>query len=170
MSYIVSNTKDYMVRDVLSGVDKTVDGKCSSCGGCCTNFLALTDAEISRIKKYVREHDIRPCSHGFTAPLKEAVVDMICPFRDENKKICTVYEVRPFICQHYQCNKTVEEFALDAFKEDPDYAKRKRHYINMRLTFFGADGANTLAGQLEATRMMAFKQKAVFGAHTDEWL
>lgn len=168
MTYQACNVYDYLQKPVdRESVDNCVDGKCSCCGSCCTNFLALSDAEICRIKKYIRKHDIKPCSHGFTAPLTVLPVDMICPFRDEEKKICTIYEARPFICRHYRCNKTVKEFFLEAFKEDPGYARRKRSYINMRLTFFGAEN---MEDQIKLTRVMAMKQKAAFGSHTDEWL
>lgn len=33
----------------------TVDGKCSKCGNCCSDILPLSDDEIRRIHKYVRQ-------------------------------------------------------------------------------------------------------------------
>ena len=55
-------------------------------------------------------------------------------------------------------------------KNRPDFRPEKTNYINIRLTFFGADDKETMKGQLDVSRMMAFKQKEAFGAHTDAWL
>lgn len=170
MSYMVSNTHDYLQKDDFSNVDHCINGTCSNCGSCCTNFIPVTDAEISRIKKFIRKHDIRPCSHGFEAPLRDPAIDMICPFRDDEKKTCRIYEVRPAICEGYQCNRSPAECAQVMRRNRPGFRPEQVHYINVRLTFFGADEVNTLAGQLQVSRMMAFKQKMAFGANTDEWL
>lgn len=166
MTYQAHNVYDWLHETMpVETVDFCIDGKCSCCGSCCTNFLALSDAEIRRIKRFITANNIKPCCHGVSAPLTERPVDMICPFRDEEKKICTVYAVRPLICRGYQCNKSLKQFAKDMFKKG--YNKERRHYINVRLTFFGADD---FENQVNMTRVMAMKQKAAFGARVDEWL
>lgn len=166
MTYQSWNIKDYLQKETdRESVDHCINGKCSGCGSCCTNFLAVTDQEINRIRKYIRAHDIKPCSHGFAAPLATQPVDMVCPFRDDEKKICTIYEVRPLICWGYQCNKTLAQFARDMYGKN--YIRGKRHYINLRLTFFGAEN---MEDQVNLTRVMAMKQKAAFGIDADEWL
>lgn len=171
MTYQVHNVRNWLHEDIaVEAVDNCIDGECSRCGSCCTNFLALSDAEIHRIKRFIAANNIKPCSHGFLAPLTEQPVDMVCPFRDEEKKICTIYEVRPAICEGYQCNRTPDECAMVMRKNRPDFRPEKTNYINIRLTFFGADDKETMKGQLDVSRMMAFKQKVAFGAHTDAWL
>ena len=166
MTYQSWNVMDFLQKEIdCDSVDSCINGKCSNCGSCCTNFLAVTDQEISRIRNYIRKHNIKPCSHGFTAPMAKQPVDMICPFRDEEKKLCTIYEVRPLICWGYQCNKTLEAFAADMFRKG--YVRGKRHYVNLRLTFFGAEN---MEDQVTMTRVLAMKQKKAFGIDADEWL
>ena len=166
MTYQAHNVRNWLHEGIaIEAVDNCVDGECSCCGSCCTNFLALSDAEIRRIKRFIAANNIKPCSHGFSAPLTERPVDMVCPFRDEEKKICTIYVVRPLICWGYQCNKTLKQFAKEMIQKG--YNKEQRHYINVRLTFFGADN---MEDQVNMTRVMAMKQKAAFGAQVEEWL
>ena len=44
------------VGDVLnsSPTNLTKKGKCTGCGECCSNILPLSDAEIKRIKDYIK--------------------------------------------------------------------------------------------------------------------
>ena len=39
--------------------DFTKDGKCSSCGQCCSNLLPLSNNEIRKIKEYIKKHGIK---------------------------------------------------------------------------------------------------------------
>ena len=84
------------------------DGKCSNCGECCSNILPLTQKEIKRIKKYISKHNIKPCEHVYNV-LRDKPVDMICPFRDNVNKRCTIYEVRPLVCRLYMCSNGIDE-------------------------------------------------------------
>ena len=108
-------------------IDFTVNGKCSSCGKCCSNLLPLSDREIKRIKTYVAKHHIKEQRHNVAVG-----VDMTCPFRDEANRKCLIYEIRPAICQQFMCNHTHE----DIMKAKLDF-----HQINkpvfMRSVFFG---------------------------------
>ena len=49
MTYQSWNIKDYLQKETdRESVDHCINGKCSGCGSCCTNFLAVTDQEINR--------------------------------------------------------------------------------------------------------------------------
>ena len=107
--------------------DYTCEGKCSNCGKCCSNMLPLTRKEIKAIKAYVKKHHIKEQRHNAAVG-----VDMTCPFRDEGKRICLIYEVRPSICESFICNR------------DPEFLQKSklRHHnrglvVPMRSEFFG---------------------------------
>lgn len=109
----------------------TIDGKCSKCGNCCSDILPLSDDEIRRIRKYVRQNGIRESKH--LIPVANPVLDMTCPFRDNGKKICTIYDVRPEICRQFICNN--EQRA----KMNRKRLRVGRRVFSMREVFFGAD-------------------------------
>ena len=115
-----------MIDDVIVK-DFTKDGKCSNCGQCCSNLLPLSEAEIKRIKAYIKKHGIKEQRHNVMVG-----VDMTCPFRDERNKKCLIYEIRPAICREFMCNHT----HADILKAKLDF-----HNINqavfMRAEFFG---------------------------------
>lgn len=115
-----------MIDDVIVK-DFTKDGKCSNCGQCCSNLLPLSEAEIKRIKAYIKKHGIKEQRHNALM-----AVDMTCPFRDERNKKCLIYEIRPAICREFMCNHT----HADILKAKLDF-----HNINqavfMRAEFFG---------------------------------
>lgn len=115
-----------MIDDVIVK-DFTKDGKCSNCGQCCSNLLPLSEAEIKRIKAYIKKHGIKEQRHNALM-----AVDMTCPFRDERNKKCLIYDIRPAICREFMCNHT----HADILKAKLDF-----HNINqavfMRAEFFG---------------------------------
>ena len=79
------DTIEQMIKDMKNGVyDFTKDGKCSSCGSCCSRYLTLLSKELKEIKRYVKKHHIKPKEHIF--PTTEPMLDMVCPFRDEENK------------------------------------------------------------------------------------
>lgn len=104
----------------------TANGKCSNCGKCCSNCLPLSEAEIKRIKAYIKKHGIKEQRHNFASG-----VDMTCPFRDERNKKCLIYEIRPAICREFMCNHTHE----DIVKAKRDIHKTNRA-VFMRAEFF----------------------------------
>ena len=54
-------TIEQMIKDMEHGVyDFTKDGKCSSCGSCCSNYLPLSSKELKEIKRYVKKAYIQP--------------------------------------------------------------------------------------------------------------
>ena len=109
-------------------VDYTKDGKCSRCGECCGDFLPISDAEIERIRSYIRHHHIKENVNL----VMDSPINFKCPFRDDSRKICTIYEIRPEICRSFMCN-------YDRFKINANKAlfHQKYNVISMRGTFFG---------------------------------
>ena len=106
----IDNTKiaslEEVITDYSNGLhDFTVNGKCSGCGGCCSNVLPLTQKEIDRIHKYISNHNIKRQNH-IPSIVVNGAMDMMCPFLDTSKeKKCTIYDARPMICREFICNK-----------------------------------------------------------------
>lgn len=113
--------------DYIVVKDFTKNGKCSNCGKCCTNLLPLSDAEVKRIKSYIKKHKIKEQRHNVAVG-----VDMTCPFRDEANRKCLIYEIRPAICRQFVCNHTYE----DIKQAKIDFHKTNK-IVFMRHEFFG---------------------------------
>lgn len=79
-----------------------LDGRCSRCGECCGLFIPFNDEDINRIKKYVQLHNIKPFNR---LDMEKNTFKAHCCFYDENKKECTIYAVRPFVCKDFRCNR-----------------------------------------------------------------
>lgn len=107
--------------------DFTIDGKCSGCGSCCSGVLPLSKLEVSRIKSYIKQKNIKEYRQNVMQG-----IDGTCPFRDEKEKKCTIYPIRPEICKHFMCNHTYE----DIMKSKMDFHAR-RDVVFMRDEFFG---------------------------------
>ena len=123
-------TLEQVIMDMKSGVlDFTKDGECSNCGQCCSNFLPMSVKDAKRIKDYVQRKHIQECVHR--PPTADPVKDYTCPFRDDEKRICTIYEVRPAICRDFRCDKPRKNIEAD---------KRMYHkrfdILDMRESFF----------------------------------
>lgn len=110
----------------------TKDGKCSGCGNCCSNLLPMSRKEIEIIRKYMKKHHIKESKHLF--PLAKKAIDMTCPFRDNDKGICTIYEVRPEICKKFICDSEKR------VKHNRKLLRQTREIIDVRETFFGERG------------------------------
>ena len=96
---------------------------CSGCGGCCGNFLPLSNGEINVIKRHLKTHPEITAYDGCA---------MDCPFlNDKEKDRCQIYEIRPAICKGFRC---IDE------GPSPELAKRmvqkKMRPVSMRETFF----------------------------------
>ena len=125
----VGTLGDYIDAEKNGLIDFTDDdGKCSGCGSCCSNLLPMTEHEIAVIRRYIKIHKIT--AEVRRPPMLEPVVDMMCPFRDENAKKCKIYEVRPLICRDFQCDKGPKG-------ADPALFREKHRLVMMRETFFG---------------------------------
>lgn len=104
----------------------TCNGKCSGCGQCCGDILHLSKKEIKEIDKYVKQHQIKATPRSVMVSY-----DNTCPFRDNEKRICKIYEVRPQICRVFKCDKTPEE----AY-QNREFNNQTRLARSMRSLFF----------------------------------
>lgn len=52
------STLNTLLNRKVEITDFSKDGKCSDCGGCCNDILPLTNADINRIKNYVKKNNI----------------------------------------------------------------------------------------------------------------
>ena len=123
-------TLEKCMQDMQNGVyDYTRDGECSSCGNCCSRILPVSGKEVRRISEYIRKHHIKECVNR--PPTSVPVQDWTCPFRDNMKRICTIYEVRPAICRDFRCDKPRKQ--IDA---DKRMYHGKYNVVDMREEFF----------------------------------
>lgn len=114
-------------NDVKHGVyNFTKDGKCVSCGNCCTAILPVTKEELKAIKRYIKRKHIKPVKNI------NVDLDLTCPFRNDTEKKCNIYEVRPAICRDFKCDKPQK--MIDGTKEKYNYDNRF-YTVNMRSIF-----------------------------------
>lgn len=109
--------------------DYTVNGKCSSCGACCTDLLPLSQGEVIKIKKYILKHNIKEQRHNALSG-----IDMTCPFRDDVNHKCTIYEIRPAICKQFICNHSISDI-----QKSKMYFHKINRVVLMRKEFFGSN-------------------------------
>lgn len=110
-------------------VDYTINGKCSGCGQCCSNYLPLSDREIKNIHRYIAKHPVKETAR---VPLSKGVFIMTCPFLDDikSKDKCKIYDVRPAICRCFQCNQSAKDI-----EKNKNLLHYRRRIINMREEF-----------------------------------
>ena len=113
--------------------DKTIKGKCSCCGDCCSNRLPMNQEEIKEIKHYIKLHDIKPTIRKSILDVRP-VIDLRCPFLDETKELkCKIYPVRPQICREFICNVGRK------FVPSKEVLDGRHHNVNVRETFFSKE-------------------------------
>jgi Fe-S-cluster containining protein len=98
---------------------------CKGCGECCSQFLPVTDMEIRVIKKYAKDHEIKPNYQP-----------IMCPFFDLNTRLCKIYEVRPYICKKYDCRK---HKSGQLFQSIDNYFVKHGKITDMGAVFCGGD-------------------------------
>ena len=125
---------DVMQRDSTTCVDCSINGKCSNCGDCCNDILPLTNADINRIKQYIKKNKIKQIYHGCYVDM---LLDVMCPFRDETNKKCTIYEVRPYICRIFTCHNFDQQFKTKEVLKYKKFYEAKPKKLSMKMTFFG---------------------------------
>ena len=124
-------TIEQVISDMKAGVyDHTKGGECSGCGQCCADFLPISQGEIKRIRKYVRDNRITEQKH--IPPTVEPVEDWTCPFRNDMEQKCEIYPVRPAICRDFRCDKPRKQIEADKKLYHGKYS-----VVRMRETFFG---------------------------------
>lgn len=126
-----AGTLEQTIADMKRGIyDYTQDGQCSSCGNCCSDLLPISVKEFARIRDYVQRKHIKECINR--PPTAEPIGnDFTCPFRDNMRRICTIYEVRPAICRDFQCDKPRQQIEANKKMYHGRYA-----VVHMRETFF----------------------------------
>lgn len=80
-------------------VNNTCNGLCSCCGSCCSLFIPFTEKELTIIKQYVKEHNIKPINREDETSIKAS-----CCFYDDKNHKCNIYEVRPYACRDFKCD------------------------------------------------------------------
>lgn len=126
----ISNFEE-MQRDMANGTfDLTCNGKCTGCGGCCSNILPITEDEIRTIRNYIKRYNIKEQKR--LLPTVNPNLDMTCPFLDNSKKCdkCMIYEVRPRICRDFICDQKQRP------PVDLSYASKVRMVL-VREEFYG---------------------------------
>ncbi|MGL5713374.1 MAG: YkgJ family cysteine cluster protein [Paraclostridium sp.] len=71
---------------------------CNNCGGCC-GPVPISEREYKLIYDYCIENNVVPILY---------LEDYTCPFRDNKKKVCLIYEVRPTICKLFGVSEGME--------------------------------------------------------------
>lgn len=97
--------------------DNTCNHQCSRCGECCGLFIPFTDKELTLIKHYVREHNIQQVNRydiagGFRAQ---------CCFFDNKNHKCLIYEVRPYACKDFKCDRKDWKRYRDIYEKRAKY-------------------------------------------------
>lgn len=118
---------EQILKDIKHGVyNFTQNGKCISCGNCCTALLPMTKEELKTIQRFVKRKHLQIEKHT------GADLDLTCPFRNEEKRICMVYNIRPQICRDFKCDKPQKK--IDDTKEKFEYDNRYS-VLNLREIF-----------------------------------
>ena len=102
--------------------DLSIHGKCSKCGGCCSDILPLTDLEIKRLRDFVVKNKYRPNTK--ITVLSNASYDMTCPFLS-SENTCTIYEIRPSVCRLFKCWNPVDKVGFFGLSESDRLAYMK---------------------------------------------
>ena len=82
-------------------VNCSVNGKCSCCGGCCTDYVPWNKEEIIRVAEYLKKH---PEIEEQNKNLSQDSFNVFCSFNDEKTHKCLIYPVRPSICRTFMCS------------------------------------------------------------------
>ena len=124
--------EEFSKRDKIV-TDFTVDGECSNCGGCCTNFLPMTLNEFKVIKRFIHNHGIKD---GYLPNylIKNETINLVCPFRNQDTRQCNIYEVRPEICRVFMCN--LKQSDVLAFSIEIRRRGNKSRLVQARQEFY----------------------------------
>lgn len=106
------------------------DGSCSGCGECCSDFLPLSKDELKRIKAYAKKNGLKP--HWNSVALLTGANDFTCPFRDNQKRRCDIYDIRPEICRSFICTNS-----FDDAQNDRKLLEKSRNICSVRCEVFG---------------------------------
>lgn len=140
-------------QDLTDNTD--ANHKCSQCGECCSDTIALVSTDIRRIKAHIRRHNVKPQDHlKLLGPIAaQTIHDAVCPFchidrlaaaGQPQKAHCTIYPVRPAVCRSFTCSissdrKNFTEIVKDLDKHltaDELRELANARPVSMRATFF----------------------------------
>ena len=99
-------------------VDNTCNGNCSRCGDCCGLFVPFNDDDVTNIKQYVKKYNIKPFDRIDRAT---GAFKAHCCFYDEVNKVCTIYEVRPYVCRDFICSRKNWKEKRDEYEKQAKY-------------------------------------------------
>ena len=137
---IVISLLEAVERDMEDNIyNFTKDGKCSGCGNCCTNLLPMSKKEVAAIHKYIEKYGIKECRHRL--PVANPVIDMTCPFRNNDNRSCAIYEVRPEICRQFICDNAKRA------KHNRQLLRQTRSLVDVRSEFFGCNANKVFTNQ-----------------------
>lgn len=129
--YMEVGTIQQIKEDMENGVyDFTVNGECSGCGNCCSNYLPISSKEIKEIKRYIKKHKIKEQKRFL--PIADPAMDLTCPFRSEKEQKCLIYSVRPQICRSFRCDYPRRKIYINK-----NHFHGKYDVVDMRKEFFG---------------------------------
>ena len=132
-------------KDLPQTDDRSFYAECSNCGECCSAILPITLDEIKAINDYIEKHpNVRDVAIKNSRPYKDSsgatTINTLCPFRDQEKKCCTVYDVRPSICKTFCCwnkpndiihNRTEHEMKADFNNINPKTGEYSKKVVTM---------------------------------------
>lgn len=96
--------------------NNTINNECSKCGQCCGAFIPFKKEEIKPIKEYVKRHNIKQ-----TNRIAKDQIKVLCPFYDEQKHVCNIYPVRPYVCKDFICSRTNWRERRDYYSKISDF-------------------------------------------------
>ena len=111
--------------------DNTKDGRCTCCGECCSNMIALTRTDVARIRRYMKAHNITaPEDHtkayGVLKANPNKTLDLTCPFLvikklgaacGKQEASCRIYPVRPAVCRAFTCEIASDDSKTEQIQE-----------------------------------------------------
>ncbi len=113
----------------------TCNGKCSRCGECCTPLLSITIEEYKKIKKYIKENNIKS-----SKLLRNNNYYVRCCFYDFKEKKCKIYDVRPEVCKSFMCSSSYQKLGENREYYDKRAEINGNHIdrtVPMDLLFYG---------------------------------
>lgn len=108
-------------------VNRMENHKCSRCGDCCGLFIPFTEKELSVIRAYVKQNNIKPHNRLDM----NGQFNARCCFYNEIEKKCDIYEVRPYVCKDFKCDRKNWKSKRDSYEKRAKYnsSLSKKQYM-----------------------------------------
>ena len=137
----IMTSEEYQKMSEEGLTNFTIDGKCSGCGGCCSDRLPLTNGEIGKIRKFIQTERIQPISQYPVAVMSNPPINMICPFRCKEKG-CIIYPVRPWACREFLCSNSdthINDKLMERLQKEKGDVKTVKIYSMRQIIFHWRD-------------------------------